>query len=205
MKFTLSAVVVLALAASQAAAVVPIPVKECTHSYVVEPGTPNCEAFATKFGVTFADLLKWNDKLRPDCLNLDVGFPICVSVTKGDCCLKENPKGALVPQDGVPPQPNLWDPAPYTKGPAATPTPTSSGVVTTPAATGTSVVAPVNGTASTASPTSAATVPPTTITTSSGTTPTPKVPAGGNSAASSSKASMVLAAAGVVLSVAYML
>ncbi|KAF9134209.1 hypothetical protein BGX30_012005 [Mortierella sp. GBA39] len=203
MKFTLSAVV-LALAASQAAAVVPIPVKECTHSYVVEPGTPGCDAFATKFGVTFADLLKWNDKLRPDCANLDVGYPLCVSVTKGDCCLKENPKGALIPQDGVPAQPNLWDPAPYTKGPAATPTPTptSSGVVTTPVATGTSVVPPVNGTASTVPPTSAATVPPTT---SASTTTTPQVPTGGNSAASSSKASMALAAAGVVLSVAYML
>ncbi|KAF9134208.1 hypothetical protein BGX30_012004, partial [Mortierella sp. GBA39] len=78
MKFTLSAVV-LALAASQAAAVVPIPVKECTHSYVVEPGTPGCGAFAPKFGITFADLLKWNDKLRPDCANLDIGYPLCVS------------------------------------------------------------------------------------------------------------------------------
>ncbi|KAK3840553.1 MAG: hypothetical protein JOS17DRAFT_727419 [Linnemannia elongata] len=201
MKFTLSAVV-LALAASQAAAVVPIPVPECTHSYVVEPGTPHCEAFATKFGVTFADLLKWNQKLRPDCANLDVGYPICVSVTKGDCCLKENPKGALIPQPGVPPQGNLWDPAPYTKGPATTPT-TSSGVVTPPVTTGT--VPPVNGTATTAPPTSAPTVPPTRSTTSVGTNPTPQVPSGGKNAASSSKASMALAAAGVVLSVAYML
>ncbi|KAF9143269.1 hypothetical protein BG015_000482 [Linnemannia schmuckeri] len=189
MKFTLSAIV-LALAASQAAAVVPIPVKECTRSYVVEPGTPHCDAFATKFGVTFEDLLKWNQKLRPDCLNLDVGYPICVS-------------GALVPQPGVT-QGNLWDPAPYTKTPNATPTPTSSGVVTPPATTGAPVVPPTNGTVTTA-PTSAATVPPTTSTTPAGTKPTPQVPANGKSAASSSKASMALAAAGVVLSVAYML
>ncbi|KAH7044897.1 hypothetical protein BKA57DRAFT_494739 [Linnemannia elongata] len=201
MKFTISAVV-LALAASQAVAVVPKPIKECTHSYVVEPGTPDCVAFATKFGVTFDDLLKWNEKLSPKCDNLDVGYPICISITKGDGPLGENPKGALVPQPGVPPQGNLWDPAPYTKGPAATstapvPTSASSGTVTTPAATGTPVVPPVNGTTS-----APATVRPTT---SAGPSPTPQTPAGGKNAASSSKASMVLAAAGVVLSVAYML
>lgn len=42
-----------------------------------------CDAFATANGCTFADLLKWNDKLRPDCLNLDVGHPLCVSITPG--------------------------------------------------------------------------------------------------------------------------
>ncbi|KAF8946508.1 hypothetical protein BGZ47_000379 [Haplosporangium gracile] len=203
MKFTFS-IIALALVASQAAAVVPIPVKECTRSYVVEPGTPHCEAFATKFGVTFEDLLKWNQKLRPDCANLDVGYPICVSVTKGECCLKENPKGALIPQPGVPAQPNLWDPAPYTKTPNATPAPTSSGVVVPPVTTGIPVIPSANGTV-TVAPTSAATVPPTTSTSPAGTNPTSPVPAGGKSAASSSKASMALAAAGVVLSVAYML
>ncbi|KAG0376466.1 hypothetical protein BGX24_007677, partial [Mortierella sp. AD032] len=104
MKFTISAVVLALAATSQVAAVVPIPVKECTQSYVVEPGTPGCAAFAAKFGVTFDDLLKWNTKLRPDCKNLDVGFPLCVSVTAGKCCLNENPKNVYVPMDGKPDQ-----------------------------------------------------------------------------------------------------
>ncbi|KAF9547087.1 hypothetical protein EC957_008936 [Mortierella hygrophila] len=203
MKFTLSAVV-LALAASQAAAVVPVPVKECTHSYVVEPGTPGCEAFATKFGITFADLLKWNDKLRADCANLDVGEPLCVSVTKGDCCLNENPKGALVPQDGTPAQPNLWDPAPYTKGPAATATSTTSpavttlpaagnGTVTTPAATKPSTTAAA-GTSAGAATTSAA----------AGATPSVKTDTK-NSGAASNKNTIILGAAGLLLSAVYML
>ncbi|KAG0334023.1 hypothetical protein BG000_008697 [Podila horticola] len=82
MKFTLS-VAVLALAASQAMAVVPIPIKTCTKQVVVLPTDTGCDAFATANGCTFADLLKWNDKLRPDCLNLDVGHPLCVSITPG--------------------------------------------------------------------------------------------------------------------------
>ncbi|KAG0352559.1 hypothetical protein BG005_008003 [Podila minutissima] len=82
MKFTLS-VAVLALAASQAMAVVPIPIKSCTKQVVVLPTDTGCDAFAAANGCTFADLLKWNDKLRTDCLNLDVGHPLCVSVTPG--------------------------------------------------------------------------------------------------------------------------
>ncbi|KAF9121898.1 hypothetical protein BGW39_010168 [Mortierella sp. 14UC] len=190
MKFTISAVVLALAATSQVAAVVPVPVKECTHSYVVEPGTPGCDAFAAKFGITFADLLKWNDKLRPDCANLDVGYALCVSVTPGKCCLKENPKNATIPQPGVPPQPNLWDPAPYTKTPAVAPPPAT---VTGAPVNGTATVKPIVPTTS-----SATTTPPVVATTN------PKPPATTN-AASSSKASMVLAAAGVVLSVAYML
>ncbi|KAF8946509.1 hypothetical protein BGZ47_000380 [Haplosporangium gracile] len=196
MKFTLSAVV-LALAASQAAAVVPVPVKECTHSYVVEPGTPDCVAFATKFGITFADLLKWNDKLRTDCANLDVGNPLCVSVTKGDCCLNENPKGALVPQPGVPTQPNMWDPAPYTKGPAATSTGVTPPAVTPPVAGGNGTVTTPAGT----KPTSA-----TGATTSSAAGATPSVKTDTkNSGAASNKNTIVLGAAGLLLSAVYML
>ncbi|KAG0032668.1 hypothetical protein BGZ82_006459 [Podila clonocystis] len=82
MKFTLS-VVVLALAASQAMAVVPIPIKGCTKNVTVLPTDTGCDAFAAANGCTFTDLLKWNDKLRPDCLNLDVGHPLCVSMTPG--------------------------------------------------------------------------------------------------------------------------
>ncbi|KAF9099347.1 hypothetical protein BGX23_002794 [Mortierella sp. AD031] len=200
MKFTLSAVV-LALAASQAAAVVPIPVKECTMSYVVEPGTPGCDAFAAKFGVTFADLLKWNNKLRPDCANLDIGEAICVSITPGKCCMKENPHGIKVPLPGMPEQPKVWSPAPYTKGPAS-PTVTGAPVVPTGNSTATGApVAPTGNSTATAAPTTGApgktsSLPVAVLPTGS---PTPKNDATG------SKASMVLAAAGVVLSVAYML
>ncbi|KAF9906455.1 hypothetical protein EC991_000623 [Linnemannia zychae] len=193
MKFSLAAVAVLALAAtSQVAAVVPIPVKECTHSYVVEPGTPDCVAFATKFGITFDDLLKWNTKLSPKCDNLDVGEPLCVSVTPGDCCLKENPKNATVPQPGVPPQPNLWDPAPYTKpatGPATVPPPAATSGAT-------------NGTKTT---TTAAGVKPTTGA-ASGTAPVVGSPSVQPSAAAgSNKGSMILGAAGLLLSAVYIL
>ncbi|KAF9932940.1 hypothetical protein FBU30_006926 [Linnemannia zychae] len=193
MKFTIAAAVVALAATSQVAAVVPIPVKNCTHSYVVEPGTPGCQAFAEKFGITFKDLLAWNTKLREDCANLDIGYPMCVSVTPGDCCLNENPKGALIPQPGVTQTP-MWDPAPYTKpptGPTSTAAPSSTATTTGPAPT-------VTGT-----PTVPATVAPTVNKPSSTATATPNPPP--PSAASSSKASMVLAVAGVVLSVAYML
>ncbi|KAF9280750.1 hypothetical protein BGZ88_012015 [Linnemannia elongata] len=91
MKFTFCATV-LALAVTQAMAVIPIPVKECTKSVVVQLTDTTCDDFAQRFGVTFDDLLKWNQKLRKDCLNLDAGHPICVSVTPGNCCLNENPK-----------------------------------------------------------------------------------------------------------------
>ncbi|KAG0376467.1 hypothetical protein BGX24_007678 [Mortierella sp. AD032] len=91
MKLTLCATTVLALAVSQVMAVIPIPVKECTKSVIVQLTDSTCEEFAERFDVTFDDLLKWNTKLRKDCLNLDVGHPICVSVTPGNCCLNESP------------------------------------------------------------------------------------------------------------------
>ncbi|KAF9426835.1 hypothetical protein BGZ94_005936, partial [Podila epigama] len=95
MKFTLS-VAVLALAASQAAAVVPIPVKECTKSVIVRPtDSDGCAAFAARWNTTFENLLKWNLKLRTDCLNLDEGHPICVSVTPGAGTLEPRPTGPI--------------------------------------------------------------------------------------------------------------
>ncbi|KAI7832310.1 hypothetical protein BC939DRAFT_435158 [Gamsiella multidivaricata] len=90
MKFSIS-VAILALAASQAMAVIPIPVKECTKTVVVQPTDIGCDAFATANGITFADLLKWNLKLRTDCANLDVGEPLCVSVTPGTGGNSTNP------------------------------------------------------------------------------------------------------------------
>ncbi|KAF9168448.1 hypothetical protein DFQ26_007579 [Actinomortierella ambigua] len=83
MKFTLS-LVVLAAAASQAVAVVPTPIASCTRTVVVQmTDTDGCAAFAARNSVTFDDLLKWNLKLRRDCLNLDLGEKMCVSVAQG--------------------------------------------------------------------------------------------------------------------------
>ncbi|KAF9272905.1 hypothetical protein BGZ74_005024, partial [Mortierella antarctica] len=68
-------VTILALAAiaSQAMAVVPIPVKGCQKTVVVKPTDTGCDQFAAANNITFKDLLHWNKKLRTDCLNLDVG------------------------------------------------------------------------------------------------------------------------------------
>ncbi|KAF9577159.1 hypothetical protein BGW38_007814, partial [Lunasporangiospora selenospora] len=71
MKFSLS-LAVLALAASQAAAVIPIPVKNCIKTVVVKPTDSTCIQFSADNGITFKQLLAWNQKLRPDCKNLDV-------------------------------------------------------------------------------------------------------------------------------------
>jgi len=97
MKITAS-VAILALAASQAMAVIPIPVKECTKMIIIQPtDNDGCDAIAARWGTTFENLLKWNLKLRPDCLNLDLGHPLCVSVTPGDEILKPRPTGPVTP------------------------------------------------------------------------------------------------------------
>ncbi|KAF9986572.1 hypothetical protein BGZ65_007081 [Modicella reniformis] len=174
MKFTLS-VAVLALAASQAMAVVPIPVKECTKSVVVAPHYTGCEQFATEHQITFPELLKWNTKLRTDCLNLDVGYPLCVSVTTGVCCLGENPYNATVP---------LELPSSTVVG-----APTHTVTITTKAPTAATTVVATTSAGATTKP----------ATTTTTTSPVPKP-----NAAAGSKGSMLLAAAGVVLSAVYM-
>ncbi|KAG0046651.1 hypothetical protein BGZ83_008207 [Gryganskiella cystojenkinii] len=115
MKFTLS-VAVLALAASQAMAVVPIPIKGCTKTVVVTPADVSCSDFAIANGCTFPDLLKWNQKLSPQCTNLDVGAPICVSVTPGaNSTVPSAPTGATT----VGPKPTVTLPSgASTAGPA---------------------------------------------------------------------------------------
>ncbi|KAF8944100.1 hypothetical protein BGZ47_004668 [Haplosporangium gracile] len=77
MKFS-ATLLVLAAVASSAMAVVPIPVKGCRKTVVVKSTDTGCIQFAGDNGTTFANLLKWNDKLRTDCANLDVGHPLCV-------------------------------------------------------------------------------------------------------------------------------
>ncbi|CAO3563189.1 unnamed protein product [Mortierella alpina] len=166
MKFTLS-LAVLAVVASQAMAVVPIPIKGCTKQVTVLPTDVGCVDFAKANGCTFEELLKWNDKLRPDCANLDVGHPLCVSITPG---AGGNTTAPVTPV--TPPNPSAPLP-PATSAGAAVP----SG---TPAATKPSSAAPAGATA-----------PPKSATSQNG--------------AAGSQSSMVLAAAGVLVSVAYML
>ncbi|KAF9319233.1 hypothetical protein BG006_003017, partial [Podila minutissima] len=129
MKITAS-VAILALAASQAMAVVPVPVPECTKSVIVRPtDIDGCVAFATRWNTTFENLLKWNLKLRKDCLNLDEGHPICVSVTPGAGTLEPRPTGPVPPV--VPPT------TPTTSGAVVPPVkPTSGAAVPPPVAPG---------------------------------------------------------------------
>ncbi|KAG0346087.1 hypothetical protein BG005_000938 [Podila minutissima] len=185
MKITAS-VAILALAASQAMAVVPVPVPECTKSVIVRPtDIDGCVAFATRWNTTFENLLKWNLKLRKDCLNLDEGHPICVSVTPGAGTLEPRPTGPVPPV--VPPT------TPTTSGAVVPPVKPTSGFFVP-----TGVVPPpvAPGASSSAAPAS----------------PTPVKPVVNNpdtankaSGAEGTNASMVVAAAGVLLSVAYML
>ncbi|KAF9115629.1 hypothetical protein BGX30_006216, partial [Mortierella sp. GBA39] len=92
MKFT-TTLLALAAVASSAMAVVPIPV----------------EGDAGDNGTTFANLLKWNNKLRGDCANLDVGHPLCVL----------GPKDAAVPKPTTP----VKKPTPKPTKPVKKPTP----------------------------------------------------------------------------------
>ncbi|KAF9903362.1 hypothetical protein BX616_001656 [Lobosporangium transversale] len=176
MKFSLS-LAVLALAASQAMAVVPIPVKNCTKSIIVPPDAGTCLAFAKAHGVTFQDLQKWNEKLRDDCANLDEGQPICVSVTAGDCCL------ALTPSPVIPKSTTV------SGAPTGAPTGVPTGAPTT-APAGVPTGAPTTAPAGTPARTSA---------------PAGSSPSTLPSSANGNKASIVLGAAGVLLSAVYML
>ncbi|KAG0273118.1 hypothetical protein BGZ95_011057 [Linnemannia exigua] len=73
----------LAVAVSQVMAVVPIPIKECTKTVVVDPKYDACTDFARDYNITFKDLLQYNEKLRKDCMNLDTGEKMCVSINPG--------------------------------------------------------------------------------------------------------------------------
>ncbi|KAG0208286.1 hypothetical protein BGX28_000678 [Mortierella sp. GBA30] len=162
MKFSLS-FAVLALAASQAMAVVPVPVKNCTKTVVVKPTDTGCLQFATDNGIKVEQLMAWNEKLRGDCANLDVGAPLCVSITPG--------AGG-----------NSTAPAPVPTGAHTSVVPAPSGATTSGAGAAkpsASASAPIAG-------------PPTKA-------------ANANNAVAGAQSSMVLAAAGVLVSVAYML
>ncbi|KAF9181187.1 hypothetical protein BGZ51_001958 [Haplosporangium sp. Z 767] len=182
MKFTLS-LAVLALAASQAMAVVPTPIKECTKTVIVQPTDTGCAAFAAANGCTFEQMLEWNLKLRTDCLNLDVGHPICVSVTPG------GPATAPVA-------------VPTTVGKPVASTTTAAGATESATAT---TSGDVKATTSAASASTSASAPAgnksTTAATSSPTTTKPQP----ENAANGNKASLAIGAAGALLSALYML
>ncbi|GJJ72425.1 hypothetical protein EMPS_04782 [Entomortierella parvispora] len=175
MKITLS-LAVLALAASQAMAVVPKPIAGCTKEVVVLPTDTGCADFAAKNGCTFEDLLKWNLKLRTDCANLDVGAPLCVSVTPGAGGKPTEPSSPVV-------------------NPPVVPSGTAHPVVPT------GTVHPVPKT----SATKAGTVPVATTTSAAGAAATLPPTAARVNGAAADKASMVLSVAGVLISAAYML
>jgi len=69
MKLTIS-LALLATAATHVAAVIPIPIPECTKTVIVK-STDTCDEMAERYGITFKDMLAWNEKLRRDCMNLD--------------------------------------------------------------------------------------------------------------------------------------
>ncbi|KAG0234801.1 hypothetical protein BGW41_000980 [Actinomortierella wolfii] len=120
MKFTLS-LVILATAASQALAVVPTPIAACTKTVVVnEKDIDGCDAFAARNGVTFDSLLKWNMRLRADCLNLDLHEKICVSVTPGAGNNDTATGTAAPPVPGPTATPTRTAAAPTNKPPTAT-------------------------------------------------------------------------------------
>ncbi|KAF9924660.1 hypothetical protein FBU30_005404 [Linnemannia zychae] len=73
-------IILLVIVVSRVAAVVPIPIKECTKTVVVDPKYDTCFDFARDYNITFKDLLQFNEKLRKDCMNLDTGEKMCVSI-----------------------------------------------------------------------------------------------------------------------------
>ncbi|KAF9341824.1 hypothetical protein BGZ91_001291 [Linnemannia elongata] len=77
------ALTLLSVVVSQVMAVVPIPIKECTKTVVVDPKYDACTDFARDYNITFKDLLQYNEKLRKDCMNLDTGEKMCVSINPG--------------------------------------------------------------------------------------------------------------------------
>ncbi|KAF8976463.1 hypothetical protein BGZ46_008247 [Entomortierella lignicola] len=139
MKFTLS-LTALALVASQAIAVVPIPIKGCTKTVVVQTTDTGCQDFATKNGCTFQQLLAWNTKLRTDCANLDVGAPLCVSISKAG--------GSTTSLATAAPTAAPSTAAPKTKTPAST---SSAASNTTTSAVPTQTVAKTSGVSKTRS------------------------------------------------------
>ncbi|KAG0339039.1 hypothetical protein BG004_006972 [Podila humilis] len=186
MKFTASIAIIAAIAAS-ASAVVPEMVSNCTKSAKIVCGD-NCYDFTRTHGVTVPELQAMNNKLRADCLNLDAGFPICVSTKPG--------AGTLAPGPFAHVDCSTWTP-----GASTVPAPTTTAAGSTTAGAGTGTTTSVSGPAGTA--TSAPTVGGSTTTTGTTANATPTVLK--NSGAMSNKASVGVVAAGLIMSAVYLL
>ncbi|KAF8935447.1 hypothetical protein BGZ47_009927 [Haplosporangium gracile] len=81
---TALALVLLSFVVCQVTAVVPIPIKECTKTVVVDPKYDARADFARDFNVTFEDFLQYNEKSRKNCMDLDTGEKMCVSINSGE-------------------------------------------------------------------------------------------------------------------------
>ncbi|KAF9372791.1 hypothetical protein CPC16_002234 [Podila verticillata] len=68
-----------------------ISMNPCTKTVIVQ-STDTCNEMAESYGITFKDMLAWNEKLRRDCMNLDDDEPICVSVSPGGINPPHEPK-----------------------------------------------------------------------------------------------------------------
>ncbi|KAG0040314.1 hypothetical protein BGZ83_002616 [Gryganskiella cystojenkinii] len=110
MKFS-ATLLVLAAVASQALAVVPVPVKGCQKTVQVKPTDTGCDQFASDNHITFKQLLAWNLKLSPKCDNLDVDAFLCVVGPK-----KPVPATTQKPK----PKPTTHKPKPTTHKPKPT-------------------------------------------------------------------------------------
>ncbi|KAG0263108.1 hypothetical protein DFQ27_001910 [Actinomortierella ambigua] len=232
MKFP-TTLVILAAVASSALAVVPRPRPGCKRLVMIMEGEVPCDPFAAKYGTTFAHLLKWNEKLRKDCKNLDVEHPICVDNPSIPLDMPDEllptptsfyyngkvtysgqlPVGTLAPKvdgpgAGSPPAPSTTPPppkggAPGNGSPSVPPVPPKvdadgAGTPSAPAP----APAPSGATSSTVSvptPTGASRPASLNKPNSEGST------ANADSSAGVNKGSLIVAAAGVVMSVAYML
>ncbi|KAG0227330.1 hypothetical protein BGW42_003012 [Actinomortierella wolfii] len=185
MKF--ATVALLATLASSAFAYPPTPTAGCSKMVIVIPEDKTCDYFAKKYGTTFPEMQALNPRLHDKCNNLDVNYPICLST---------DPKYL---QNG---KPLTIEPIRETPTPTATvapthpvkPTITTAPVVTVPGASSAPASAAPTGAGSASAPPSGASR---TVGVSNP-TPTP------NSAVAN-KGSLLVAAAGIVLSAAYML
>ncbi|KAF9167765.1 hypothetical protein DFQ26_003160 [Actinomortierella ambigua] len=229
---SVTSLVILAAAASSALAVIPRPVPGCIKFVMVQEDIDfdGCDAFAARHGTTFEHIFAWNDKLSWKCDNLDAGHPICIdnpsvppAKTRG--APRTGPTGTKVSYSPYGPAPTVAGVDPKKDGPSAGSPPAPS--TTPPPPKG---GAPGNGSPSAppvppkvdadgAGTPSAPAPAPTGATSSTVSVPTPtgaSRPASLNkpnsegstnvdSSAGVNKGSLFVAAAGVVMSVAYML
>ncbi|KAG0225365.1 hypothetical protein BGW42_004475 [Actinomortierella wolfii] len=173
MKFALS-VAVLALAASQAMAVMPKPTPGCAKTVQVKPTDTTCDQFAADNGITLKQLLAWNIKLHNNCDNLDVDAYMCVA-------FGGEPQAPVTATNSGAPKPTATAPVVTSSAPRPTSAPRSNGAASSAAQSNAPTATGPAGATRSSAPFNAPT-----------------------GAASTNKGSLLIAAAGVILSVAYM-